>query len=151
MTAVAIGLGVILSLFFLEVFGMAAAGIVVPGYIALNLNKPSIILSTLIVSLIVYLIMKILTQFAFIFGRRRLAITLLLGFIFGYFYNSFIGQIVPETELTLKVVGFIIPGLIANWMLKQSVIEMISALAVSSIIVKLILMLIFGMEVSTYV
>ena len=37
MIELAIALGLVLSLFFVDAFGLAAGGIVVPGYIALQL------------------------------------------------------------------------------------------------------------------
>ena len=35
-----IGIGLVVSLMFSEMFGLAAGGMVVPGYIALYLNRP---------------------------------------------------------------------------------------------------------------
>ena len=60
MFEVAIGLGVLVSLFFLETFGAAAGGIVVSGYLAMYLHQPITILATLSISFLVYLIVKIL-------------------------------------------------------------------------------------------
>jgi len=59
MFEVAIGLGVLTSLFFLEAFGIAAGGIVVCGYIALYLHEPLTILVTLAISFAVYGIVEI--------------------------------------------------------------------------------------------
>ena len=36
----AVAIGIVLSLFFIEAFGMAAGGIIVPGYVALQLGSP---------------------------------------------------------------------------------------------------------------
>ncbi len=60
MFEVAIGLGVLVSLFFLETFGAAAGGIVVAGYVAMHLHQPITILATLSISAIVFIIVKIL-------------------------------------------------------------------------------------------
>ena len=84
MFEVAIGLGVLVSLFFLETFGAAAGGIVVAGYVAMHLHQPITILATLSISVIVFIIVKILGKFMFIYGRRRMVITVLLGFIIGW-------------------------------------------------------------------
>ena len=48
----AVGIGVIISLIFSELLGASAGGIVVPGYIALYLDKPMQIIGTLFVSLL---------------------------------------------------------------------------------------------------
>ena len=39
MVELAVTLGIVFSLMFIEVFGIAAGGIVIPGYIALQLHK----------------------------------------------------------------------------------------------------------------
>ncbi|MBI4224246.1 MAG: poly-gamma-glutamate biosynthesis protein PgsC, partial [Deltaproteobacteria bacterium] len=41
-------------------------------------------------------------------------------------------------------IGFIIPGLIAIWLDRQGVVETLAALAIVSVMVRLILMLILG-------
>jgi hypothetical protein len=46
----------------------------------------------------------------------------------------------------MDVVGFIIPGLIAIWFDKQGVVETVSALLTASVVVRLLLILITGLE-----
>ena len=60
MIELAITLGLIISLLSYEVFGLAAGGIVVPGYIALQLAHPDRLAGTLAVSLVTYMIIKVL-------------------------------------------------------------------------------------------
>ena len=45
-----------------------------------------------------------------------------------------------------EVIGYVIPGLIAIWMDRQGVIETLAALITSSVVVRLVLMLVFGVE-----
>ena len=45
---------------------------------------------------------------------------------------------------SLAVIGNIIPGLIANWMDRQGVTRTISVIILTSVLVKLIIMLLFG-------
>ena len=52
---VAIGVGLAVSLLFSEMFGLAAGGMVVPGYCALFLNRPFNIALTLIAALLITL------------------------------------------------------------------------------------------------
>ncbi|HCX72838.1 MAG TPA: poly-gamma-glutamate biosynthesis protein PgsC, partial [Candidatus Cloacimonas sp.] len=89
MFEVAIGLGVLISLFFLETFGAAAGGIVVAGYVAIYLHQPVTILVTLAISFVVYAIVKLLGKFMFIYGRRRMVISVLLGFILGWVTRNY--------------------------------------------------------------
>ncbi|MCF7859413.1 MAG: poly-gamma-glutamate biosynthesis protein PgsC [Candidatus Cloacimonetes bacterium] len=146
MFEVAIGLGVLVSLFFLETFGAAAGGIVVAGYVAMYLHQPITILATLSISLIVYIIVKLLSKFMFIYGRRRMVITVLLGFIIGWmarYYGIFINL---SSDYSVNVIGFIIPGLIANAMERQGIIKTLSIMVVAAVAVRFILILIFGGE-----
>lgn len=147
MFEVAIGLGVLISLFFLETFGAAAGGIVVAGYVAMYLHQPITILATLSISLIVFIIVKILGKFMFIYGRRRMVITVLLGFIIGWmarYYGIFANL---SSDYSVNVIGFIIPGLIANAMERQGIIKTLSIMVVAAVIVRFLLVLIFGGEI----
>jgi len=147
MFEVAIGLGVLISLFFLETFGAAAGGIVVAGYVAMHLHQPITILATLSISIIVFIIVKFLGKFMFIYGRRRMVITVLLGFIIGWmarYYGIFANL---SSSYSVNVIGFIIPGLIANAMEKQGIIKTLSVMVVAAVIVRFLLVLIFGGEI----
>ncbi len=144
MFEVSIGLGVLVSLFFLETFGVAAGGIVVCGYIALYLHEPLTIIVTLAISFLVFGIVKLLGTFMFIYGRRRMVISVLLGFIFGWMVRSFgfVGYI--PGDQAVHVIGYIIPGLIANSMERQGAVQTLSIMGVAAVVVRLILILVFG-------
>ena len=51
-----IGLGMLMSFFLSEAIGLAAGGIVVPGYIALMLHEPFRVASTIAIALIAYIV-----------------------------------------------------------------------------------------------
>ena len=53
-----IGIGMLLSLMLTETLGVTAGGVIVPGYIALYLDQPYKIITTLIVALIVLFIIR---------------------------------------------------------------------------------------------
>lgn len=146
MFEVAIGLGVLMSLFLLETFGAAAGGIVVAGYVAMYLHQPITILATLSISLLVYLIVKILGKFMFIYGRRRMVVTVLLGFIIGWtarYYGIFTNL---SPDYSVNVIGFIIPGLIANAMEKQGILRTVSIMMLAAVVVRFLLIIIFSGE-----
>lgn len=142
-----ITIGLIVSLIFSEFFGIAAGGMVVPGYMALFINKPIVIVLTLLISFLTYFIVHSLSSFMIIYGRRRTVLMILIGFILGWFIKT-IGTIPLGTaSIDLNVVGYIIPGLVAIWIDRQGAIETYSALITSSIVVRLILLLVVGAEV----
>ena len=89
-------------------------------------------------SLIVFLIVKLLSIKLLIYGKRRLAFCLLLGFLLGYFSKLYL--FFPDDNVNLSAIGNIIPGLIANWMERQGVVRTISVIIITSTIVQLLMM-----------
>ena len=146
MIEIAIGIGMVLSLFFTETLGVTAGGIIVPGYIALYMTDPIKILATFSVSLIVFLIVRSLSSLMLIYGKRRLVLSLLLGFILGYLSKIYLSDINEVNDLS--VIGNIIPGLIASWMDRQGILRTISVILITSSIVAMILIIISGGEVN---
>ncbi|MBC8312829.1 MAG: poly-gamma-glutamate biosynthesis protein PgsC [Candidatus Cloacimonetes bacterium] len=143
MFEVAIGIGVIISLFFLEAYGAAAGGIVVCGYIALYLNEPLTIAITLCISFIVYVVVKLLGTMIFVYGRRRMVFSVLLGFIFGWIVRTYVFPAYLAENQAVHVIGYIIPGLIANSMVKQGIIKTLTIMGVAAVLVRFILVLVF--------
>ncbi len=143
MFEVSIGLGVILSLFFLETFGVAAGGIIVAGYIAYYIHQPVTILATLSISFLVYFIVFALSKVMFLYGRRRMVIAVLLGFIFAWGSRELNVFANLPFDYSVTVIGFIIPGLIANSFQKQGVIRTLGVMILAAVVVRLILILVF--------
>ncbi len=140
----AIGLGVLVSLFFLETFGTTAGGIVVAGYIAVFLHQPWTVLGTLLISFAVYLVVKLLGRIMFIYGRRRMVISILLGFIFGWLVRTYGFYSEIPSDYSVNVIGYIIPGLIANAMAKQGITRTLTVMFVAAVVVRLLINIIFG-------
>ena len=133
----AIGIGMGLSLILTETLGVTAGGVIVPGYIALYIHEPYKVVITFSVSLIVLLIIKILSQFIFIYGKRRLVLSLMLGFFFGYLSKIYL-------DSDLSSIGNIIPGLLASWMDRQGVFQTMSVLIIIAVATRLILIVLLG-------
>lgn len=144
MVELTIGLGVLISLLFHEVFGAAAGGIVVPGYIAMHLHEPLRLLGTLLVAYVTYWAIRLISRFMFIYGRRRLVLAILLGFIFGYISRQMIAYEMLSADVRLEAIGFIIPGLIANWFERQGVVKTIATMMIAAPLVRILVMLITG-------
>ena len=70
---IAIGIGIILSLVFTETLGVTAGGVIVPGYIALYLHDPKMVLGTFAISLLTFGIIKILSRFMLIYGKATIS------------------------------------------------------------------------------
>ena len=133
----AIGIGMCLSLMLTETLGVTAGGVIVPGYIALYLHEPFKIVITFSVALIVLIVIKILSNFMFIYGKRRLVLSLILGFFLGYLSKLYF-------DSDLSSIGNIIPGLLASWMDRQGTVKTISVLIVIAVATRLILIILSG-------
>ena len=144
MVELTIGLGVLISLLFHEVFGAAAGGIVVPGYIAMHLHEPLRLIGTLVVAFVTYLAIRLVARFVFIYGRRRMVLAILLGFIFGYISRQVISYEMLAADIRLQAIGFIIPGLIANWFERQGVVKTIATMMIAAPLVRMLVMLFTG-------
>ncbi len=143
-----IGLGLVVSLVFSEILGLAAGGLIVPGYIALYLDQPLRIVGTIIAALITFGTLKLLSRFILLYGRRTLVFCVLAGFLFGYatryvlLVNDLLG--VGLDISLVQSIGYIIPGLIAYWMLRQGVVETLCTMLMAAFIVRLALVIAQG-------
>ena len=142
-----IGIGMVLSLFLTETLGVTAGGIIVPGYIAMNLESPERLVITFGISIITFLLIKLLSQYIMVYGKRRLVLALLIGFLLGYLSRS--ENIITAGLGTrdFMVIGNIIPGLIANWMDRQGVLRTISTVLITAGITKLCIMTISMLQI----
>lgn len=145
----AIGLGLVISLIFAESLGLAAGGMVVPGYIALYIHKPFLVVGTVIASLLTLGSLKLLTNYILIYGRRRIVFAIILGFLFGRIAKSVFIFSLPAYTVELASIGYIIPGLIANWMERQGAVKTLCVMIVTAVMVRLLIMIISG-EVIPY-
>jgi len=145
--SLSIGIGLAVSLLFSEMFGLAAGGMVVPGYIALSLGNPLDVLLTLLAGFLTFVIVHSLSTIIIIYGKRRTVMMILVGYLIGALVRSLFGHVLinaPGMEYT--VIGYIIPGLIAIWFDRQGVFETVSALMIASVVVRLVLVLVMGAE-----
>jgi len=102
----AIGIGIVVSFAFYEIVGLSPGGIVVPGYIALFLDQPIRILVTLLAALLTYFIVRKLSNYIILYGRRRFLAMILIGFLLkwlidrrDYNYNPYFRYRTPEYRL----------------------------------------------------
>jgi len=143
-----IGLGLVVSLVFSEILGLAAGGLVVPGYIALYLDQPLRIVGTLAAALVTYGLVKLIGRFVLLYGRRTMVFCVLGGYLFGYLtrylmvFNA--AADLGVSAAVLQSIGYIIPGLIAYWMLRQGIVETICTMVMASFIVRLGLVVAHG-------
>ncbi len=137
----AIGLGLLVSLIFSETLGLAAGGMVVPGYVALMVHEPLRLAGTILVSLLTLGAIKLVSRYALIYGRRRIVVAVLFGFVFGALSRDFFVFKLRGIPVEFQTIGYVIPGLIANWMDRQGVVQTICVMITTAVLVRLLLML----------
>lgn len=142
MITVAVGIGLILNFLFLELLGLSPGGIVVPGFMALEMHYPQRVILTVVISIITYFTIKLLSNFMLIYGRRHLVIAVLIGFLLSEIFSK--ASIAFDFRFKFQIIGFILPGLMAYWMDRQGPIRTLSAMVIGATIIHLILIIITG-------
>ena len=132
-----VALSVILSFLVTELTGLLTGGMVSAGYLAFYFSEPMRILSTFLLSVLIALILRLSREFLILYGRRRFMLSILLSILFVYALDKAY-FIMSPLSLDLRVIGYIIPGLIANDMEKQGIIRTSLALIIVTALVKLL-------------
>jgi poly-gamma-glutamate biosynthesis protein PgsC/CapC len=144
-----VGIGLVVSLVFTELFGLAAGGMVVPGYLALCMSRPLDVGLTIGAGLLTYAVGAALESFLIVYGRRRTVVMILLGYLIGMGLRWMVdGHLVLDGD-PAAVIGYIIPGLIAIWLARQGVVETLASLLTASVVVRLVLIAVTGAEVGS--
>lgn len=140
----AIGLGLVVSLVFSEILGVAAGGLIVPGYIALFLDQPLRIVGTLAAALLTLGVVRLVGRWVLLYGRRTLVLCALVGFVLGNLTHYAAGLDTGVNAALLESIGFIIPGLIAYWMYRQGIVETLCTMLIAAFVVRLALIVAYG-------
>jgi len=154
---VALAVGIVFSLLIYEkFFKLIPGGVIVPGYLAIAVNEPTVLLFTFVVALITFGIVYGLSNYLVLFGRRKFLITILISFAVGWGVEllsrggpSEWGLSVPWTGLgvipaSIRIVGYLIPGLIANGFERQGIAKTSFAILIVTMLTYAVLYAIFG-------
>lgn len=127
--------GIIISMLYTELTGLSA-GLIVPGYLALNLHSPGRLVFTLAVAAGSAGICRVLSGFVILYGRRRFAILILLSFLLSEVLR--ISDLLPSG---VTVIGILIPGIIAREFDRQGFLDTLLSLCITTGILALVFML----------
>jgi len=141
-----VGIGLAVSLLFTEIFGLAAGGMIVPGYIALFLTRPIEVGLTLGAGFLAFAVVHALSSVVIVYGRRRTVLMILVGYVIGMLIRWYTRDLTPQVPDDFIVIGYIIPGLIAIWLDRQGVFPTICSLITASAVVRLVLVISVGTE-----
>jgi len=137
-------IGLVVALLYVEIIGIYPGGIIVPAFLALYLDQPVRVISTLFIALLSLVSYKFLSRFFILFGRRRFVMMILLGGTWaGLFFLLF-----PDLfsfPFGFRAIGWVIPGLLANNLERQKILPVLASLVTVTVITyflaKLVLLL----------
>ncbi|MBQ9387734.1 MAG: poly-gamma-glutamate biosynthesis protein PgsC [Lachnospiraceae bacterium] len=128
--------GIIVSIVFSYFTSLSPAGLIVPGYIALNIGSPIKILLTFAVAFITLGIYKIISRFTILYGQRRFALLVIISICV-----SWLVTLLPLPVANVSVIGYLIPGIIAKDCERQGILKTVLSLAAAAGITVLICLL----------
>lgn len=134
----AIAIGLVLGFLCYERIGLSPGGFVVPGYIALYLDRPLMVATTLTLALAVHLVVEAISRCAIVYGRRRFMLCLLAAFA-GQWLLELSALRTGIIPIQMDAIGYIVPGLIANEISRQRFIPTVGMLVALAVAVRLIL------------
>jgi poly-gamma-glutamate biosynthesis protein PgsC/CapC len=114
-------LGLLLSLVFVGITGFYPGGIIVPSYLVLFMEQPQRIAGTLLAACLTFVCYKFASRYLILFGKRRFVFMVLVGAVWTFLWIQVFPSIFPFS-LEFRVIGWVIPGLIANHFERQGFI-----------------------------
>jgi poly-gamma-glutamate biosynthesis protein PgsC/CapC len=126
-------IGLLISLAFTALTGVYPGGIIVPSYLVLFMNEPARIAGTLIAALLTMAVYRLSCRWLILFGRRRFVFLILVGGILAFLWRQFFPAIFP-VSLEFRVIGWVIPGLIASHLERQGVVVTAAALVTVTVL-----------------
>lgn len=144
MVELALALGVAVGLLCGELVGVTAAGLVAPGYLALHLGQPGRVGATLAAALATWAVVRFgAARLVVLYGRRRLAVAILAGFLVDVLLERLLLSLPPQ-PVDVRVIGHLVPGLIANEALAQGVAKTVAATLIVAAVVRALLSLVLA-------
>lgn len=119
----ALALGVLLSILAYERWRVTGGAAVIAGYLSMFIGRPLYIVTTVLLAIVTYYVVHhFVARKMFLYGRRRLVMMVLVGMAFQFTigFIAFFGSADAPWLVGLYGVGFVLPGLIAHDMERQS-------------------------------
>jgi poly-gamma-glutamate biosynthesis protein PgsC/CapC len=136
----ALVVGVAVSLLLTEWTGLTAGGIIVPGYVALLLDRPGALVGFLIVAFLSYGIVLLVATRLMLYGTRRFAVAVLVGMTLSL-GAQWVRPLFEVPYVEWIGLGYIVPGLVAHQFDRQGVMPTLIMLAIAAPLVRVILWL----------
>lgn len=131
-------LSLVVSLIYSELTQLAPGGIIIPFYFVLYLDDPVKIGATLLTSILSVCIVRLLSNFTILYGRRKFTMYIVTGifikilFTYLYFGNSYMFYNLSMT------IGYLVPGILGREMERQGMVKTLVSLGIVVCIIRLI-------------
>lgn len=110
--------GILLAMLYYECTRLSPGGLVTPVYIALCLTTPVRILYTALVVGLTWLVMRLLSRFWILYGKRYFAISVVVAFLLDGLLGA--TQVVPAG---IRAIGYIVPALMVRDIDRQGLVK----------------------------
>jgi poly-gamma-glutamate biosynthesis protein PgsC/CapC len=124
-------IGILVGLLLSELTGLTAGAIIAPGYVALLLDQPQALLGLLVAVVGTHLIVSLLAPWLFLYGTRRLTVSILVGLVLATGIAYLRGELVSGMLLWAGL-GYVVPGLIAHQWYRQGLLPTAITLAIAA-------------------
>ncbi len=138
MLRTAVVLSVLLGFIGSEFLGILSGGLVSAGYISFYVNQPARVASTLLMAVAICLIVRALAHVMILFGRRRFILTMLVSILLTQILEAVL-IVTSSVDIDMRIIGYIVPGLIANDMEKQGIFKTLIMICACAAVIWLIL------------
>lgn len=131
--------GVLASIVFLELTQISPGGIIVPGYIAMQLDDPVRVAVTITLSLLTWGAVRLLSEVTILFGRRRFAVCIIVSFLLRWLT----GLTSAEADLPVTaalVIGYLVPGILAHEIDRQGAVKTLSSMLLVAVALRLVVL-----------
>ena len=122
-------LGLVLTLLFVWATGYYPGGLIVPGYLVLFVNQPLRLAGTLAAALVAWLLYRLASRYLILFGQRRFVFLILTGALAALLLTAILPRFAPEA-VEFRVIGWVIPGLLASHTDRQGPLVTLASAAV---------------------
>jgi poly-gamma-glutamate biosynthesis protein PgsC/CapC len=126
-------IGLLISLTFTALTGVYPGGIIVPSYLVLFIHEPARIAGTLIAAFLTTAVYRLSCRWLILFGRRRFVFLILVGGVLAFLWRHFVPAFFP-VSLEFRVIGWVIPGLIASHLERQGFLVTTAALVTVTVL-----------------
>lgn len=131
-------LSLLISLIFADVVGLMPGGIIVPFYFVLFIEEPVKIAATVVTALAAMLVVRILSNYTILYGRRKFALYLVAGLCFKALFSfAWFGNTYMFYNLSMTI-GHLVPGILGSTMEKQGIGKTLLSLGVVVLIIRLL-------------